>query len=126
METVQINDFVRLQISDVYGDYQIKEISDNHDILVSMIYPQENDKRVIIRYDSSDNQWKFIDIKVMQHLTFIKNEDYIHPKTLLDSPPDVVREIAIRLPVKYLLNLCLTNKQLNEHIFNNTVFWKMK
>ena len=31
---IQVGDLVRLQIDDQYSDYKIKEMIDNHDILV--------------------------------------------------------------------------------------------
>ena len=73
---IQIEDFVRLQIGDQYGDYLIKEIIGNHEILVSMVYPSNCNTIVTIVFDSNDKTWKFVDVKVDQKLTFILKEEY--------------------------------------------------
>ena len=72
---VRINDFVNLQLNDQYGKYQIKEITNNHDIIVSMMYPKENTKTVIVRFDINDQIWKFVDLSIDHNVTFEINND---------------------------------------------------
>ena len=78
---IQIDDFVKLKLGDQTGEYQIKEIADNHDIIVSMILPKKNDKEIIIRYNNIDNKWKFIDIAIDHDVVFSLN---IRPETIQD------------------------------------------
>ena len=99
---IQIGDFVRLQIDDKYRDYQIKQITDDHKILLSMVYPNETDIIVTITFDKNDNSWKFTDVKENQKLTFILKEEYNqlieYENKLLELPPEIITIIALELP----------------------------
>lgn len=46
------------------------------------------------------------------------------PTGPLQLPPDVLREIQLNLPVAEILNKCRTNKQFNDVVCNNLVFWQ--
>ena len=97
--TIQVGDFVRLQIDDQYGDYQIKKLTNNHEILMSMVYPNETDIIVSMTFDKNDNSWKFTDVKENQKLTFILKEEYSqlieYESKLLELPPEIITIIAL-------------------------------
>jgi Leucine-rich repeat (LRR) protein len=39
-------------------------------------------------------------------------------------PADILRVIALNLPIRDILNLCQTNKRYQQHICNNKPFWE--
>ena len=122
---IQVGDFIRLQLTDQYGDYLVQEISSN-EIKVLLRYPKTSDIVVTIKHDGK--KWDFVEVTQPHTITFINSEAYTEltslESRLLSLPPENITQIAMSLPINDLLNVCQLNSNLNALLCNSNDFWR--
>lgn len=119
---IQIDDFVFISGADINDKYIIRNITPKG-IYIST---DQNPEHVSLLYWTGSH-WDIHGTSEGKYqLKFMGNSELISNSHLSELPIEILHETIINLKLSDIINLCSTNKYLNEKICKNDVFWKKK
>ena len=116
--TIQVGDYILFRSGENAGYLYIDYV--DPEIMATDVTNPNNKGKIILL----NGQWKIQGLFQEHILTFISKDEYNPEDYLSKLPPDILRKVALVLPVSNIVNVCTINKYLKEYICDDEQFWQ--